>query len=765
MSSKNDKTSAWGGSRRLLKLLRDQMKGKSTNQERLAQTVDLIARDMTAEVCSIYVMHRGEHLDGEFLELAATMGLKPEAVYKTRLHKGEGIVGQCAALALPMAVSDAPRHPNFAYRPETGEEPYQSMLGVPILRSGRVLGVIAVQNVTHRHYDEEEVEALETIAMVLAELIAGGALSVSALEAGGSPEELEKPDRIKGLCLNEGMGIGKAVFHNRGIVISRIIADDIEEEVKRLELTVKEMRSSIDEMLTRTDIAALGEQREVLETYRMFAEDRGWVGKITEAIRVGGMTAEAAVQKIQNETRSRMSKISDPYLRERLADLDDLANRLLHHLLDLGEDKPELPDEFILLARTLGPAELLDYDWDCLKGVVLEEGSPTAHVALVAQALELPIIGRCRDVLTRIREGDTVVLDASNDQVFARPKDDVLRALKAGVKDKKLRWAETSAIRDLASESLDGQRISLNVNVGLLMDLPHMHASGADGVGLYRTEVPFMVRKSFPGVAEQAELYRKAMDRSDGKPVVFRTLDVGGDKVLPYWSSAAEENPAMGWRAIRIGLDRPALLRQQLRALIRACEGHQLNVMFPMISETAEFKSAKALLDRELEREKTIGGTLPKEIRVGAMLEVPALIWQLPALCQEVDFLSVGSNDLLQFIFATDRGNTRLARRYDALSPGVLKMMREIAVNTHRAGVDLSLCGDMAGHPLEAMALIGCGFRSLSMPAQQVVAIKKMVRSLDVDSVTDFVTSLLNKPDHSLRSDLEDYAKSSGVVI
>ncbi|MFD2206881.1 phosphoenolpyruvate--protein phosphotransferase [Kiloniella antarctica] len=765
MSSKNNKTSAWGGSRRLLKLLRDQMKGKSTNQERLAQTVNLIARDIAAEVCSIYVMRRGEHLGGEYLELAATMGLKPEAVYKTRLHKGEGIVGQCAALALPMAVSDAPRHPNFAYRPETGEEPYQSMLGVPILRSGRVLGVIAVQNVTHRHYDEEEVEALETIAMVLAELIAGGTLSVSALETGGNQDELEKPDRIKGLCLNEGMGIGQAVFHNRGIVISRIIADDVEEEVQRLELTVKEMRLSIDEMLTRSDIAALGEQREVLETYRMFAEDRGWVGKITEAIRVGGMTAEAAVQKIQNETRSRMGKISDPYLRERLADLDDLANRLLHHLLDLGEDKPELPDEFILLARTLGPAELLDYDWDRLKGVILEEGSPTAHVALVAQALELPIIGRCRDVLTRIREGDTVVLDASNDQVFVRPKEDVLATLRTSVKDKKLRWAETSAIRDWVPETLDGNRISLNVNVGLLMDLPHMHACGADGVGLYRTEVPFMVRKSFPGVAEQAELYRKAMDRSEGKPVVFRTLDVGGDKVLPYWSSIAEENPAMGWRAIRIGLDRPALLRQQLRALIRACAGRKLSVMFPMISETSEFIAARALLDRELEREKTIGGVLPKELKVGAMLEVPALIWQLPALCREVDFLSVGSNDLMQFVFATDRGNTRLARRYDALSPGVLRMMREIADATHQAGVDLSLCGDMAGHPLEAMALIGCGFKSLSMPAQQVVGAKKMVRSLDVDSVTHFVTSLLNKPDHSLRSDLEAYAKSSGVVI
>ncbi|WP_299380329.1 phosphoenolpyruvate--protein phosphotransferase, partial [uncultured Kiloniella sp.] len=594
---------------------------------------------------------------------------------------------------------------------------------------------------------------------------AGGALSVSALESKSSKEELEKPDRIKGLCLNEGMGIGQAVFHNRGIVINRIIADDIDEEVERLEKTVKEMRSSIDEMLTRTDIAAMGEQREVLETYRMFAEDRGWVGKITEAIRVGGMTAEAAVQKIQNETRSRMSKISDPYLRERLADLDDLANRLLHHLLDLDEDKPELPDEFVLLARTLGPAELLDYDWDRLKGVVLEEGSPTAHVALVAQALELPIIGRCRDVLTRVREGDMVVLDASHDQVFVRPKDDVLRTLRTSVKDKKLRWEEVSAARDLAPVSLDNQRISLNVNVGMLMDLPHMHAAGADGVGLYRTEVPFMVRKSFPDVAEQAELYRKAMDRAEGKPVVFRTLDVGGDKVLPYWSSVAEENPAMGWRAIRIGLDRPALLRQQLRALIRACAGRNLDVMFPMISETAEFKAARALLDRELEREKTIGGVLPEKIRVGAMLEVPALIWQLAPLCREVDFLSVGSNDLLQFVFATDRGNTRLARRYDALNPGVLKMMRNIAETTHRAGVDLSLCGDMAGQPIEAMALIGCGFKSLSMPAQQVAGAKKMVRSLDVDSIKQFVTGLLEKPDHSVRSELENYAKTENVVI
>lgn len=749
----------WAGSRRLLRLLRDLMKERGGSQQKLDKIVRLIAQDIVAEVCSIYVLR-----PGDMLELFATMGLKPEAVHQTRLHVEEGIVGQVAALAMPLALSDAQQHPNFAYRPETGEENYQSLLGVPIQRAGRVLGVLAVQNVTSRNYTDEEVEALETVAMLLAELFAGGEIALfDETSAGG--EGQGKPMRLDGLGLNEGLAAGYAVPHTRGIVISQVIADDPEIERARLVDAVAEMRGAIDGLLARADIAELGEHREVLEVYRMFAEDRGWIGRIDEAI-LSGLTAEAAVEKIQVDTRTRMAKVKDPYLKERLSDLEDLGNRLLHHLLELdGSSAQDLPEEMVLVARNLGPAELLDYDAERLRAVVLEEGSPTAHVVIMARALNIPVVGRCRDIVTSVRPGDRIVVDADNEQVLLRPNEEVLASFANTIAERDRRKEVFAATRELPPVTTDGQRISLNINAGLLIDIPHLHDSGADGIGLYRTEIPFMVRDTFPGITAQTELYGRVVEQAGGKPVIFRTLDVGGDKVLPYWQGEVDENPAMGWRAIRIGLDRPAVLRQQLRALLRAAQGGELRIMFPMISDVAEFESARALLEREIQRETSKDRALPSAVKVGVMLEVPSLVWQLPALLDKVDFISVGSNDLFQFHFAADRGNPRLVRRYDVLAPGFLKLLHGIAAQANARGVALSLCGDMAAHPLEAMALLGCGFTSLSMPSPSVAPIKTMVRSLAVEPLRRELAPWLELPDHSLRRRLRDYAREQGVEI
>lgn len=749
----------WAGSRRLLRLLRDLMKERGGSQQKLDKIVRLIAQDIVAEVCSIYVLR-----PGDILELFATMGLKPEAVHQTRLHVEEGIVGQVAALAMPLALSDAQRHPNFAYRPETGEENYQSLLGVPIQRAGRVLGVLAVQNVTSRAYTDEEVEALETVAMLLAELFAGGEINLFD-EVSASGEGQGKPMRLEGLGLNEGLAAGYAVPHTRGIVISQVIADDPEVERARLVDAVAEMRGAIDDLLARADIAELGEHREILEVYRMFAEDKGWIGRIDEAI-LSGLTAEAAVEKIQVDTRARMGKVKDPYLKERLSDLEDLGNRLLHHLLELdGSNAQDLPDEMVLVARNLGPAELLDYDSERLRAVVLEEGSPTAHVVIMARALNIPVVGRCRDIVTSVRPGDRIVVDADNEQVLLRPNEEVLASFANTIAERDRRKEIFATTRDLPPVTTDGQRISLNINAGLLIDIPHLHDSGADGIGLYRTEIPFMVRDTFPGITAQTELYGRVVEQAGGKPVTFRTLDVGGDKVLPYWQGEVDENPAMGWRAIRIGLDRPAVLRQQLRALLRASQGSELRIMFPMISDVAEFEAARALLEREIERETSKDRALPSSVKVGVMLEVPSLVWQLPALLGKVDFISVGSNDLFQFLFAADRGNPRLVRRYDVLAPGFLKLLHGIAAQANARGVALSLCGDMAAHPLEAMALLGCGFNSLSMPSPSVAPIKTMIRSLAVEPLRQDLSSWLELPDHSLRNHLRDYARDQGVEI
>ena len=748
------------GTRRLLRRLRDIMAGSGTPQERLDRIVRIVAAEMVAEVCSAYVMRAGE-----VLELFATEGLRPEAVHRTRLRVGEGLVGVIAATARPLALADAQSHPDFAYRPETGEEIYHSLMGVPILRGNRVLGVLVVQNRSLRHYTEDEIEVLQTIAMVVAELAATGEL-VNPLEIAQSQVGGLSPVRLVGIRLNAGMAIGPAVLHEPRLLIRQVVAEDVEGELKRLRHGVAAMRNAIDELVATSRGLGSGEHRDVLEAYRMFAADRGWITRIADAIR-SGLSAEAAVQKVRDDTRTRMMQVSDSYLRERLLDLEDLANRLQQHLSGRPPSaaSADLPAEFILVARAMGPAELMDYARRRIVGLVLEEGSPTAHVAIVARALDIPVVARVDDAASRIEAGDIVIVDGDHAQVLIRPREDIRQSVAATVEARTRRRAIYDTLRSAASVTRDGIQIKLLLNAGLLIDLPQLRATGAEGVGLFRTEIPFMVRDSFPGVEDQTEFYRSVFEQAEGSPVVFRTLDIGGDKVLPYLPHAVEDNPAMGWRAIRIGLDRPAMLRQQLRALIRAAGARPLFVKFPMIAEIAELEQARAILDMELARAAKEGRILPAEIKTGVMLEVPALLWQLPALCDRVDFLSIGTNDLVQFLFACDRGNPRLADRYDPLSMPMLALLREVIERTRDAGVPLSMCGEMAGNPIEAMTLIGLGFRTLSMAATAIGPVKTMIRSLDATAVAGYLDEIGGRPDHSLRPKLEAYALDHNIAL
>jgi phosphotransferase system, enzyme I, PtsP len=748
------------GTRRLLRRLRDIMAGSGTPQERLDRIVRIVAAEMVAEVCSAYVMRAGE-----VLELFATEGLRSEAVHRTRLRIGEGLVGVIAATARPLTLADAQSHPDFAYRPETGEEIYHSLMGVPILRGGRVLGVLVVQNRSLRHYTEDEIEVLQTIAMVVAELAATGEL-VNPLEIAQSQGGGLLPVRLVGIRLNAGLAIGPAVLHEPRLLIRQVVAEDVDGELKRLRHGVAAMRSAVDELVATSRGLGIGEHRDVLETYRMFAADRGWVARIADAIR-SGLTAEAAVQKVRDETRTRMMQVSDPYLRERLLDLEDLANRLQQHLSGRPPSaaSADLPEDFILVARAMGPAELMDYAHRRIAGLVLEEGSPTSHVAIVARALDIPVVGRVDDAASRIEAGDIVVVDADHAQVLIRPSEDIHQSVAATVEARTRRRAIYDSLRSAASVTRDGIQIKLLLNAGLLIDLPQLRTTGAEGVGLFRTEIPFMVRDSFPDVEDQTEFYRCVFEQAEGSPVVFRTLDIGGDKVLPYLAHAIEDNPAMGWRAIRIGLDRPAMLRQQLRALIRAAGARPLFVKFPMIAEIAELQQARAIFDMELARAAKEGRVLPAAIKTGVMLEVPALLWQLPALCERVDFLSIGTNDLVQFLFACDRGNPRLADRYDPLSMPMLTLFREVIARTRDARVPLSMCGEMAGNPIEAMALIALGFRTLSMASTAIGPVKTMIRSLDATAVAGYLDEISSRPDHSLRPRLEAYARDHNIAL
>ncbi len=747
--------------RRLLARVRDVMAGAGAAQERLDRIADIIAADMVAEVCSIYVRRAGD-----VLELFSTYGLKPDAVHQTRLRFGEGLVGAIAAHANPMALSEAQNHPNFALRAETGEEIFHSFMGVPVLRGGRVVGVLSVQNVSPRQYADEEVETLQTVAMVLAEMIASGEL-IGRNELLPTDGIALRPLRLEGVRFNAGLGIGKAVLHEPKFNIDKIVAENLDVERERLRLAFTAMHGQLDRLLSQGPLAGAvgGEHEDVLEAFRMVAEDAGWLKRTEEAV-LSGLTAEAAVHKIKNEMRARLGSAADPYLRERVHDLEDLANRLLQHLM--GEDAHEtkdLPEHMVLVARNMGPAEFLDYDHTRLRALVLEEGSPASHVTIVARALDIPIVGQVRDVLAKIDNGEAIVVDGDNAQVLIRPSEDVQQAFHNTRKHKALIKAQYAQLKALPARTRDGVDVSLNINAGLLFDFDQIDDVGADGVGLYRTEVPFMVRAQFLDVEAQRVLYEKVLDRAGGRPVVFRTIDVGGDKVLPYWNEMHEENPAMGWRAIRISLDRPATLRQQLRALIRAAKGRAIHIMFPMIAEVEEFDAARALLQRELDREKERGGVLPENVFTGVMLEVPALALQLDKLVGRVDFVSIGSNDLMQFLYATDRGNAHVANRYDLLSPFALGFLKTVRERCDAAGVSLSVCGEAAGRPLEAMALIGIGYRRLSMPPPAIGPVKEMIRSLSADAVTDFISSLLEMPHASIRSRLKAFAKDHGIRI
>jgi phosphotransferase system enzyme I (PtsP) len=749
------------GPRVLLKRLRELMAEPLEPQERLDQIVRQIAQNMVAEVCSVYVLRS----DG-VLELYATEGLNPGAVHLAQLKMGQGLVGTIAASARPLNLSDAQSHPAFTYLPETGEEIYHSFLGVPILRTGRALGVLVVQNKASRTYREDEVEALETTAMVIAEMVATGELK--KLTKPGLELDLSRPVSIEGASFGEGIGLGYVVLHEPRIVVTNLLNEDSEHELGRLAEALGSLRISIDDMLSRREISMEGEHREVLETYRMFAHDRGWVRKLEEAIR-NGLTAEAAVERVQSETKARMIRLTDPYLRERMHDFDDLANRLLRQLTGYGAklSASNFPNDAIVVARAMGAAELLDYPRENVRGLVLEEGAVTSHVVIVARAMGIPVVGQAAGAVALAENGDSIIIDGDDGRVHLRPLGDLQRSYEEKVRFRARRQEQYRALRAVEPLTKDGEAINLQMNAGLLVDLPHLNESGASGIGLFRTELQFMIASTMPKAEEQEAFYRNVLKQAGGRPVTFRTLDIGGDKVVPYFRSTEEENPALGWRAIRLSLDRPGLLRTQLRAMLRAAAGSDLRLMLPMVTEVSELKEVRDLLQKEIQRQSKIGEQLPKKLQFGAMLEVPALLWQLDELMAEVDFVSVGSNDLFQFAMAVDRGNARVADRFDTLGRPFLRILRDIVRAGIRNETSVTLCGEMASKPISAMALIGIGFRSVSMSPAAIGPVKSMLLSLDAGKLEALLTPALDetKPTVSIRQILTDFAAENGVPL
>jgi phosphotransferase system enzyme I (PtsP) len=746
--------------RQLMRQLHEIMASADDAEKRLNRVVHLVASNMVAEVCSAYFIR-----DGDILELFATEGLNAEAVHQTRLRVGEGLVGLVASMGTSLNLSDAQSHPKFAYRPETGEEIYKSFMAVPILRSGRVVGVLVVQNKASRHYSEEEEEALQTVAMVLAELVVSGDLITSQDQ---DDDTLDKAiiTRFEGKVFAEGLAEGVAVMHEPRVEIIQHLSEDDVLQKSRLATGFDSLNKQLDEIMSAEDIIHHGEHREILDVYKLFARDKGWRIKIENAIE-SGLTAEAAVEKIQFENRTRMMKTEDPYLRERLSDLDDLANRLIRHLMGKAGTAAEktLPDDAIVIAENMGPAELLDYDRDKLKAVILQQGASTSHVAIVARALGVPMIGQVEEGLLYIDEGVRMIVHGLDGEIYVAPPPEILESYRDAIADRAELLATYDGLRDRRAITKDGIEIDLVVNGGLAIDIQGMHRTGANGIGLFRTEFQFMISETLPRIKLQAEFYKSIIEEAGDKPVTFRTLDIGGDKDVSFLKREKEDNPALGWRAIRIALDRPALLRYQLRALITASAGTTLNVMFPMITNVAEFKKARSILDKELERHRKNKRPMPTDIKVGTMMEVPSLVWQLDHLLPLVDFISIGSNDLMQFFYAGDRDNPKLNNRYDTIAPPALNMLKFIIEKCDHYNVPLTLCGEIGGKAIGALALIAIGFRRLSVAPAAIGPVKMMIRSLDLSTIEPFVDNLLSRSDQSVRHALEDFASANNIII
>ncbi|MEM1078686.1 MAG: phosphoenolpyruvate--protein phosphotransferase [Pseudomonadota bacterium] len=717
-------------SRKLLRRLQATLAEAGAGQERLDRITHLIADSMRTEVCSIYLFR-----DADTLELCATEGLNPEAVHQTRMRIGEGLVGRVARRNRPLNTADAPGTEGFRYMPETGEEVFSSFLGVPVQRLGETLGVLVVQSRAQREYSTDEVYALEVVAMVLAEMKELGAFT-------GEGAALAAPHQnafmIKGGVAQEGIAQGRVYLHEPRVVITNLVSDDPEAELARLREAVDQLRVSVDEMLDTASTQDT-EQLQILEAYRMFANSRGWMRRMEESL-VSGLSAEAAVEKEQSAARTRMEQVPDAYLRERLHDLDDLSNRLLRLLTGQGsETGAEIPVDPILVARNIGPGELLDYG-RALKGIILEEGSVGSHAAIVARALAIPLIVNAKRITTEALNGDLVLIDGEQGIVHLRPDETV----QAAFRDKSAMQAKAqeryASLRDKPAVTQCGTEISLNMNAGLMADLPSLPTSGAEGVGLFRTELQFLTRPKVPKRSELAQHYARVLDAAGDKRVVFRTLDIGSDKVLPYMKPQDEPNPALGWRAIRVGLDKPGVMRMQLQALIRGANGRPLTLMFPFVAQLEEFTRARDCLMRELDREASLGRVLPEKVEVGAMLETPSLAFSPNSFFEMADFISIGGNDLKQFFFAADRENERVRRRYDTLNVSFLSLIELIVSRCRDVGTPVSFCGEDAGRPIEALCFSAMGLRALSMRPASIGPVKHLLRRCDLREARAVIT-------------------------
>lgn len=714
--------------------------GDGESAEKLRRVIKIITEETGAISAEMYVK-----ADEMTLEAIAVY---PEESEIKAARVGEGVVGKAGA---DNRTSFVKTSKNFK-------------MAIPLKRWNKAVGVLSVAYKMPHDYSEKEAEALETVCMFLSEFLSTEEISLYIRRFIKSRGIVAK-DRVKGTVINAGYGLGNAVVHRRRKAVTRVFAKDKDKELQNLEQARQKMNEDLNAKLNQNGLEK-GEHIEILDAYRMIANDKGWYSRITNHIN-SGLTAEAAVEQAYTEMWNRLSGTTDSYLKERLHDLRDIADRLRLYLS--GEDcNAGINNDYadiIIVASSMGPADLMDYDYKKIRGLIIEDCTPTMHVAIVAKALNVPVIAKIEGLFKDIKDGTLVAIDGAAGAVFVNPSKGVVEKINAKMEEKKKENLRIQKLRNLKSKTKDGERINLYINIGMDFDFDYIKSTNCDGVGLYRTEILFMSSEKMPDINKQVENYKKLYQAADGKKIIFRSLDIGSDKLLPYWNSITEDNPAIGWRSIRITLDRRAILRKQMRAFIRAASGKELNVMFPMISNLDEFMEAKETFMCAYEREKREGYELPAKINLGMMIEVPSVVFQLREILKYCNFISVGTNDLCQFFFACDRGNPRLNGRYDVLSAPFLNLMKKIIKEANAADVPCSVCGEMASSPLDAMALIGLGFRNLSVSSASYGKVKAMIRSLPAGGIEDYLNNILSSSRRTLRPQLKSYAADHAIEI
>ncbi|MGD8407306.1 MAG: phosphoenolpyruvate--protein phosphotransferase [Thiohalophilus sp.] len=732
----------------------------------LEQALEIIVRrvkqGMEVDVCSVYLT---EQDNGHYV-LKATDGLNPDSVGKVRLSQERGLVGLVAKRAEPVNLDNAPEHPRFCYFPESGEEPYHAFLGVPIIHHRKVVGVLVVQRHSSEKFEESGVTFLITIAAQLAGAIAHAEVS-GDVEGFGEQAHAQSHDTrpISGLPGAPGVAIGvaKVVYPlaNLSAVPDRRTSN-IDAELMAFNAALSAVKKDLKKLSDQFVDKLPAEDHALFDVYMLMLDSDTLAGQTRQRIEAGNWAQGALRQTIEDHERI-FREMEDSYMRERVDDVRDLGQRILSHLQQDSQKPLEYPDHTVLVGDEISAAMLAEVPTDKLAGVISVRGSRTSHVAILARALGVPAVMGATDVPVSRMDGARVIADGYSGRVYVTPAHAILEEYQRLVDQEFELTEELKALRELPSETLDGEHIPLYANTGLLSDMTPTRESGAEGIGLYRTEFPFMIRQRFPGEDEQRANYRQVLETFNPRPVVLRTLDIGGDKALPYFP-IQEENPFLGWRGIRITLDHPEIFLVQIRAMLLASIGlENLNILLPMICDVKELIDSLSLIHQAYEELLEEGQDI-RMPKVGVMIEVPSAVYQAGNLAKRVDFLSIGTNDLTQYLLAVDRNNSRVAELYDSLHPAVIRAILQVVDSARVHGKPVSVCGEMAGDPAAAILLLGMGIHSLSMSVSSLLRVKWVIRNLSRDRASEILSEVLVMEDvHEIRHYLNECIEEAGM--